>query len=251
MSGRTDGLYVYGIVPAGVPEDALQRDDLPGVWLVEADDLAVIVSEAPAEEDEAARERALAHIRVLRAAIDEASVVPFRFGTVFPDEEQLRSELLQQRRDELTRLMKKVEGCVQMTVKAYYDENGLLADIVEHDPEIAQLREATRGGEDTSTYNDRVRLGELVTRAIEQRQEQDLARIVGHLNPFALASVVEPLEKELMAANAPFLVERSRAREFETAVEEIAQQHSGVMRFKLLGPIPAYHFIDMEEPAWA
>jgi Gas vesicle synthesis protein GvpL/GvpF len=54
-----------------------------------------------------------------------------------------------------------------------------------------------------------------------------------------------------MVLNAPCLVERKRREEFEGKVEEVAEELSERMHFRLLGPMPAYHFIDLEEPAWA
>jgi hypothetical protein len=51
--------------------------------------------------------------------------------------------------------------------------------------------------------------------------------------------------------NIPFLVARDRQEEFEDAVEEVAQERQERMRFRLLGPMPVYNFIDVEEPAWA
>jgi hypothetical protein len=67
----------------------------------------------------------------------------------------------------------------------------------------------------------------------------------------SLAAVVDDLEKEFMVLNAPFLVQRDRRQEFEDAVEEVAQERQERMSFRLLGPMPAYSFIDVEEPAWA
>jgi hypothetical protein len=246
-----EGVYVYGVVPAGASFDLRERRPEEQVRLIEVEQLAAIVGEALADDDEAARERALAHARVLRAAVEATPVVPMRFGIVFPDEESVRSELLEERHDALVRLLKKVEHLVQMTLKVYYDEDGLFAEIVETEPEIARLRDVTSGGDETETYNARVQLGELVTVAIERRQQQDAAEIVKRLNPRAFSSLMEPLEKELMVLNAPFLIERKLVGEFENAVEEIAEERAGVMNFKLLGPQPAYHFIDLQEPTWA
>ena len=67
----------------------------------------------------------------------------------------------------------------------------------------------------------------------------------------SLAGVPQPLENELMVLNAPLLVERKQLDAFEDAVDEVAKSREKLMRFKLLGPMPAYHFTDVEEPAWA
>jgi hypothetical protein len=54
-----------------------------------------------------------------------------------------------------------------------------------------------------------------------------------------------------MVAHAVFLLQRDRMQEFDDTLEEIARDRAELMRFRLLGPMPAYNFIDFKEPAWA
>jgi hypothetical protein len=253
MSAPVQGIYVYGVVPADAQLPDLTRGDdrTPDVRIVESDDLTAIVSRAGGEDEASVRDSVMAHARVLEAAIEAAPVVPMRFGMVFPDEEAVRSDLLEARHDELARWLKRLEGHVQVTVKVTYHEDAVLREIVAADPEIARLSEATRGGAEEATYNDRVRLGELVNAAIEQRRQRDGTEILERLNPLAVASLTEPPEKEFMVLNAPFLVERDRLSEFDATLEEVAAERLDLMSFRLLGPMPAYHFVSWEEPAWA
>ena len=69
------------------------------------------------------------------------------------------------------------------------------------------------------------------------------------VSSFAAVSL-EPPEDELMVAHVAFLLPRDRLEEFDSAVEEIARPQVELMRFRLLGPMPAYSFIDLKEPAW-
>src|SRR5919198_3939012 len=95
--------WVYGVVPAGAELRELERrgDGLPDVWVVEGGDLGAIVGEAPGEDAKATRNQALAHARVLEAAVVDAPVVPFRFGIMVPGDEEVGSELLEDHHDEL------------------------------------------------------------------------------------------------------------------------------------------------------
>jgi hypothetical protein len=253
MSSENQGTWVYGVVPAGSSLDELDRraDRLPDVRVVEAGDLAALVSDPPESDPKATRDQALAHARVLEAAIVDAPVVPFRFGIIVPENEDVAGDLLEARRDELAERLKRVGDRVQMTLKVYYNEEAVLSEILANEPEAARLREATREGDEAATRNERVRLGELISTALEQRREHDSKEIMEHLQGVSVAAVVEALEKEFMLVNAPFLVERDRLEEFESAVEALAEEREGRMRFRLLGPMPAYHFIDVEQPAWA
>ncbi|MQA03158.1 MAG: gas vesicle protein [Streptosporangiales bacterium] len=254
MSAEAQTLWVYGVVPVPVDaslDDLERHDDLPDVRLVESGELAAIVGDAPDDDAKATRNQALAHARVLETAVRDAPVVPFRFGMMASGgEQQVSSELLDARHDELAQLLERVEDRLQMTLKVYYHEDAVLREIVANEPEIARLREAAQQGSEEATKDVRIRLGEIVNTAVEQRRERDSAELLEHLKPVSLAGVVEPLELEFMVLNAPFLVERDRLSEFEAAVEEAAEERRERMRFRLLGPMPAYNFIDVERPAW-
>ena len=248
--------WVYGIVPAGASLEQLEeREDRIGteVWVVELGDLAAIVGQAPPEDDaQALRDQAIAHARVLEAAILDAPVVPFRFGNVVPGgDEDVGRELLESRHDEFARQLEKLKNYVQMTVKITYDENAVLRQIVDGQPEIAQLREQARQGDEVTTRDARVRLGEMISNALQQLREKDASEILEQLKPVSVAAMGEDLESEYMVLNAPFLIERSRLPEFEDALEGAAEERQARMRVTLLGPMPAYNFLDVEEPAWA
>jgi hypothetical protein len=253
MNAESQDTWIYGVVPAGASLHELERrgDRLPNVWVVESGDLAAIAGDAPEQSAKGTRNQALAHARVLEAAIVDSPVVPMRFGIMVPGDQEVGSDLLDARHDELAQLLKKVEDWVQMTLKVYYEEDAVLREILEHEPEARKLREAMNEGSEEATRDVRVRLGELISKAIEQRRERDSADILEHLKPFSLAAVAEPLEKEFMVLNTPFLVERHRQQEFEEAVEEVAQERQERIRFRLLGPMPTYSFLEVKEPAWA
>jgi hypothetical protein len=244
--------WVYGVVPAGASLDELERrrDDLPDVWVVEAGDLAAVVGAMPEQNEKGTRDRALAHAHVLEAAAADASIVPLRFGTVAEGgDDGVASELLEARHDEFTRLLENLDGKVQLTLKVSYDETALMHEIIESEPDVAQLRDAVRDRGAEASQDERVRLGELVSTAVELRRERDSADIVERLDPAAAATAPGPLESEFMVVNASFLVARDRQPDFERAVEEVAEERRQRMRFRLLGPMPAYDFIDAGAPA--
>jgi hypothetical protein len=253
VNAGSEGTWVYGVVPADAALEELERrqDRLPEVWIVEVGDLAAIVGNLPEDEPTATRDQALAHARVLEAAVVDAPVVPFRFGTIANgSDEVVATELLEARHDELMKLLKKVEGRVQMTLKVDYDEEAVLREIVENEPEIDQLRQATQGQPEDASRDDLVRLGELLSIAVEQRRQADSADIVERLQAAVVATVPEPLEHEFMVLNAACLVERGRQDEFDSTIETVAQERQTRMRFRLLGPMPAYSFIGAAESAW-
>jgi hypothetical protein len=254
MTQSTDstGTWVYGVVPPGVSLNELERrlGDLPDLWVIETGDLAAVVGAMPDQDEKGTRDRALAHAHVLEAMAADTSVVPFRFGTIADGGDDIvAAELLEARHDELVGLLESLEGKVQMALKVFYDEDALMRDIVVSEPEVAELREAIRDRGDDESPDDGVRLGELVSTAVDQRRERDSIDIIERLDPKALATAPGPLESEFMVLNAAFLIARDRQPELERAVEVVAEERRDRMRFRLLGPMPAYDFIDEGAPA--
>jgi Gas vesicle synthesis protein GvpL/GvpF len=246
-------MWVYGVVPAGARLKELKRrsDRLPAdIRVLEVDDLGAIVGDAPPQDAKATRDQALAHARVLEAAVLDAPVVPFRFGMVLPDD-SAGSELLRPWHDRLAQLLEAVKDRVQLTLKATYHEDAVLREIVESEPEVAALRELTREGDEIETRDARVRLGELVAMALEQWRQRDAGAIVNRLEPRSVAYTIAPLESEFMVLNAPFLVERRRTGQFEATAEAVANEQAERMHVALHGPMPAFDFIDGNQPPWA
>jgi hypothetical protein len=244
----TRGTYVYGIVRAGAPLGSVAgNEELPDVRLIESGDIAALVSAGP---ERAAREVVLNHGRVLEAALDGSPVVPLQFGMVLTDDDAVREEILEGHHDELAGLLDRLDGRVQMTLKVYYHEDVVVAEILSSDPKLAELREAIQGSSEDASRNHRIKLGEGINAAMEQRKKDDGQEILDRLRPLADAVALEAPEDELMVAHVAFLLHRDRLEEFDQTVEEIAKPNVELMRFRLLGPMPAYNFIDLKEPAW-
>jgi hypothetical protein len=253
MNDKQRNMWIYGVVPADASLTELEgREGLPEVWIVESGDLGAIVGTAPEESARGTRDQALAHARVLEAAVVDAPVVPFRFGTeVEGDDEAVGAELLEPYRDELAQRLETVKDVVQMTVKASYDQQAVLRDIIRRDPELAALQQQTREGPEEVTQAAQAQFGELLYNAVEALREQHSGEILESLKPASVAATAEPIENDFMVLNVPFLVNRSRREDFEEAVEQAADDGAELIQFELLGPMPAYNFMDVEQPAWA
>src|SRR5436305_10256414 len=172
--------WVYGVIPAGVKLEELNRrsDRLPAdVRVLEFGDLGAIVGNAPRQDAKSIRDQALAHARVLEVAVLDAPVVPLRFGTVIAND-SASNELLGGWHDEFAQVLNRVRDHVQMTLKAKYREDVVLREIVESQPEVARLREQTREGDEIMTRDKRLRLGELVSLALEELRQRDTVESV-------------------------------------------------------------------------
>ena len=242
-------LVVYGIVRAGLPPEGLPEGigEAP-VRIVAHAGLGALVSGVEGPEVRATRRDLMSHSRVLEGALASGPVLPLRFGTVLSGEEGV-AELLEARRDELTALLARFESKVELRVKGFYLEEELLREIVQGDPSIARLREATRGLPEAAGYGGRVQLGEAVARAIEGMRARDAGAIVEHLRELADDVALDREAREGVAVAASFLVDRSRVAAFDERMDELARRHEGRIRFKYLGPLPPHSFVSFGEVA--
>lgn len=228
--------YVYGVTWADGALDGAQGVADTSVRALEHGELAALVSELPTADIRARRRDLLRHAEVLQRAFERRTVLPLGFGTVFASDGEVVADLLEPRYEELVALLQSLDGLVELTVRALYDEAGVLATIVQDEPRIAALR-------GSSNPADQVALGEAVGHALAERRARDADEIVASLSSLVREVAVEERVAEFEVVRAAFLVGRSAVEEFDAKAEDLARRHDGVIRFKLTGPLPPHHFV--------
>jgi hypothetical protein len=235
--------YVYGIAASShpsLPKDMGGVGDPPcPVRILKEGELAAIVSDAP-EGLRPKRRDLLAHQSVLSETGAAGSVLPMRFGSVAPDDTAV-TEVLAERVDHYRERLVALEGRVEYNVKASHDQDAVLHRVMSENPELRALAEANRqsGG---GSYDDRLRLGEMVAQAVQGREAEDGSELQGLLEPAADAVSVGP-ESTGWLANLSFLVPHSSAEEFLAAVEEARKSHPH-LELRVNGPLPPYSFVE-------
>jgi Gas vesicle synthesis protein GvpL/GvpF len=243
----TSATYVYGVTVAGgtVPDAPGIGDGGRSLRLLPWETLAAIVSDVQRHEVGAATRSLRAHARVLDAAIEHGPVVPLRFGTMVDDEAGVVSDVLQPHRDRLHELLERLGEHVELSVKARYDEDLIVRELVTADPLIAALHERIAGVDPEAAYYERIQIGERVAAALEERRARDAEEIYELLGDVADdACAGEPLDPH-MAVNGTFLVRRTAVDAFNDAIGSVAREHPE-LEVRYVGPLPPYSFSDIE-----
>jgi Gas vesicle synthesis protein GvpL/GvpF len=214
------------------------------VSTLELDGLAAVTSELTDERLRVRRRDLLRHLRVLESVFAGATVVPCAFGTVLQSRSAVESELLTARREELLALLERLEGRAQLNVKAVYDEDTVLREIVQTEPEVARLREQSRALGDAGHFAS-IRLGELVAAALAERRNADAERLLERLAAEAEDVVVDEAA-ETVVLKASFLVAGERIPEFDRALEALAAAEAPRLSFESIGPLPPTAFVALE-----
>ena len=237
--------YIYGVVDAGSTAPPGPGINDGAIRLVASDGIAALVSDVDGDL-RMGRKAMTAHAKVLEQALADGSVLPMRFGIVMADEDAIREQLLDRHRAQLAAQLEDFAGKVELKLRASYDESRLMREVITEDQDVARLRASLRGVPDDASYYGQIRLGELVSEAVERKRQIDSGRILDLLSPLALAVEVGEPHHERVVLNASFLIERGRIEEFDAAVDGLGREQEARMRFKYTGPLPPHSFVRLE-----
>lgn len=236
--------YVYGLVSADteLPSNLSGLGPSGRVSTIVHERIAAIVSDVPTDRPLGTRDDLLAHEAVVDTVAERSSVLPMRFPAVV-EEAGVVQELLAPHQQRFVEALARLDGLVQFTLKGRYEQDTVLREIAEADEEIMALRERVRDLPEDASYYDRIRLGELVVAAMEQRRENDGRQVLDQLAPMATDISTRQLGEPDEVVNAAFLVARDHTKKFDDAVEEVGRDLAGRVRFRLLGPLAPYDFV--------
>jgi hypothetical protein len=170
-------------------------------------------------------------------------VLPMRFGAVVEGERALVDELLAPQQEHFLEMLDQVAGHVQFTLRAHYVLDTVLAEIVAADPEIAQLRRETKDLPEDATHFKRIRLGELVSKAVDGRRRADAEDLIARIAPVVEDWVAREVAGMDTMADFALLVHSDKQAELEAAAEALAEEYDGRARLSLAGPMALFDFV--------
>ena len=237
------GCYVYGVVLADADLPTLTGIDGAEVEYVERDGIAAAVGEIAIDRPPGRRKDLLAHSEVVDALVKAGPVVPVQFGSVLADRDSVVHDLLQVDHDYFAGLLDDVRGRVQLNLRATYVEEQVLAEVVQEHPAIAELRERTRDLPSGTMHPDLVRLGEMVSKVMEQRRGEDADVVLDVVRPLIVAEADRAGGGIDHLLEVALLVEEDRVQELEDRLEELAEAVHERIRLRLTGPVAPYDFV--------
>lgn len=244
-AGATQALYVYGIVPATAALGQLDEGAGMGgeLRLLTDGEIGAVVESVEPDRPLGRRRDLIAHSTVLNGLALQGPVLPMRFGSVVLGEQAVVDELLRPQHEHFAALLDEVAGKLQFNLRARYQLDTVLAEVIAAEPEIAELRRRTTGLPEDAGYYDRVRLGELVAKAVDVRRQHDSRHLVDLLAEHAEDYKVREGSGMDDLAEISFLVTQDRQDAFEQAAEALAEELDGRARLSLVGPMALYDFV--------
>ena len=240
-----EGKYVYCIIKSERP---LRFGPL-GIGVEPADvhtvhfgDIAAVVSNTPMVVQDPTRENVLAHQRVNETVMQQHTVIPMSFGTVFKTDDDIM-ELLRSAYDAFTDVLNKMQDKFEFGLKVLWDRDQIIREIEEEDEDIRRLKSEI-SSQKGSTYFARMQYGRLIDAALQARSERYVSEVFRALRDVSVASRSNKPIGDRMIMNAAFLVARDMEAAFDRSVKDIGQRFDK-LTFKYTGPWPPYNFVNI------
>jgi hypothetical protein len=217
-----------------IPMDAVAGIAGNQVFLYPASDLAVIVSEH-SPEDQLNERAAVDHARVIADCFKSSTVLPFRFGTVFSDDESLRRSIRSNQRQFLTNI-DRLRGKAEMHLKVMLD-----------DCCREQLHKTYSAPAGANTGTGKEYLAQLRESATRQRERQTKARAVS----VQMHRMFAPLAEEVscrrtdsgkMLLDIAHLIDNKCVERYQNKYSSASVLMKDC-QMQLSGPWPPYHFV--------
>jgi len=243
-----EGQYIYCIVGTGEARNFGPigiGDQGDPVTTIAYKDLGVVVSSVPMTKYVVSKETMISHEKVIEAVMKGHALLPVRFYTVAPNAEEIRS-LLRRRYLEFKKLLRELDNKVELGLKAFWrDMNAIFQELASESGEKNGLRvrmancSAKEAGQDKDVVSD------MLKQALEHKKAKEKEALLQPLRQLSSDSCLNITYGDDMLMNATFLVDRSREKEFDGEVEELAARYNGRIEFKYVGPAPPYSFVNI------
>jgi len=194
------------------------------------------------------------HEKVIEAIMQDATVIPFKFGTVFQTEENAE-KLLREQSAEFKRIIANLNGKQEWGLKIYCDFKKFKDMLHKEDTKIKEIEKEIASASKGKAYFLRKKKDEFIKDIINEevsKYTQDcfekLKRISVDVKINKILSKEVTEKKEDMVLNAAFLINTKRIKEFNNAVEYLKSRYSdNGLIFNCTGPWPTYNFCSFGE----
>ncbi len=229
-------LLLHGVVPAGRELDDQGEISAEEYQLVEGGDLAVLAREVAGEE-ELTEDDAVKYLDALVELVRGGPVLPLRFGTLAPDVDAVRSEVLAPAAEEFAGALEATADLVELRL-TFTLTDGAVQRLFREDPE---LRAAVGRGGPGSEMSERIEVGQLVAQRLTEQRSQLVAAWVETLGEHtedskSISSSEEGWEQVAL------LVRRGQLDELDEAVRTLTNDVDGLAEIEYVGPLPLYSF---------
>jgi hypothetical protein len=138
---------------------------------------------------------------------------------------------------------------VQLNLRASYVQERVLSEVVAGSREISELRERTKQLPEGTPSPDALRLGKLVSLAMNDLRLEDSTMLTECVMPLVVDSRVRERGTVDHVLDIALLVDRDAVGRVDAELERVATDVHDRIRLQLTGPLAPYDFV--QDYSWA
>jgi hypothetical protein len=244
-----EGKYVYCIINANEgrnfgPIGIGKRGDF--VSTIGFQDISAVISSSPVTQYVIDPENLTAHEKVIETVMKDYTVLPVRFCAIANNAEEVRT-FLRRQYGEFKGLLRDLDNKVEMGLKGHWTHmERIFEEIGQTDPGVKKIKNSIteHGGEPGD--DEKIALGKAVKAALDEKKERTTEKILRQFKRLTIESRPNDVVGDDMFLNAVFLVDRTREKQIDFLVEDLADEYENDADFKLVGPAPPFNFVSIE-----
>ncbi len=221
------------------------KDLLPVICEVSQEEFNEVKFQELAGNRDWLEKKAECHQKVISAVMETYAIIPMRFSTLFPSEDQLRI-FLEENYTTLEELLKYIQNKTEWGLKLYLNEELFKKFLQEKDESINNLMNEMSLNQTGKGYLPKKRLAN----RIEQKAFDLAEEVHRRLRRFSAGAVLNKLlprelthRKERMILNGAYLLEKNKEENFFETIKWLEETEGprGFV-FEISGPWPCYNF---------
>jgi hypothetical protein len=240
------GEYLYAIAALGKNRTYdVAGIDGGAVYCIHNGGVSAVVSACARQKLRPERAHLAAHKEVLKRLMMESTVLPMAFGTIADDTKAVR-RLLSLNHEVILEQLERVAGKVEMGLRVKWDVPNIFEYFIDVHPELRVLRDRLLGNQRESRQEDRIELGQLFERLLNEDREAHSDKLEEALAPCCAEIKRSPPRNVNEVANLNCLAARDGQKELEEAVFKAASLFDNNYAFDLNGPWAPHNFVEMD-----
>ena len=247
------GRYIYAIIDFRDDNDFRPRgkDFGTGVYFIRHGEISAAVSDSEITDFTCMRKDALArqlinHQKAAERIMEQGyTVIPVRLGTFGKDDSEVR-HILARAYPAAKEIFKEIKEKIEIDLAVVWSDFNAVIKEAGEEREIKEFKERFQANPAGVTVDDRMKIGVMVKDALDKKREQCGREIQEALEPIGFKSKTHELMDDKMVINTAYLIDKTRQKDFEKAVERLNAGFNDRLDFKCIGPLPPYSFYTLE-----
>lgn len=198
-------------------------------------------------------EKVRQHEGIIESIMQQTTVVPFKFGTVFLKKENIE-KLLKERGTEFKKMMANLDGKEEWGLKIYCKAGKFKDSIEKEDERVNQKDKEVAAANKGRAYFLKKQRDELAKDIVSEKISEYTRDSFDRLKRVSLDTKINKIlprqvtdRKDDMVLNAAFLVNTKRIKEFESILKHLKTKYfEKGFDLDCTGPWPPYNFCQMK-----